>query len=231
MKAQLILLLSLLPLFATATTMSYLESDIQPIAVNEKGEVLCKTRFAANSTGGGYAYDFVHYGFCVLSNDSIHHFRGIHLGWVEYYEDEKYAFWQAIYEKPPTDEKLTTIINEVLKGAFTFTELTAENYKVDKVMSKQTFRKNYQIDLDQKRQKALRGALSTKNSCQAKINVSYDFGSIILIKNESTCCNDVDDGDDMITTGCYISYFFETCAEWGGFCFDLYEIDGVVFKT
>ena len=53
-----------------ATGPSYIESEIRPISVNEKGEVLCRTRFVKNPTGAQTLMD-VEYGLCVLTKNRI----------------------------------------------------------------------------------------------------------------------------------------------------------------
>ena len=152
MKVNILLLFSLIPAFTYATTLSYLDSDIKPISINEKGEILCKTRFAANLTGGGYPYDFVKYGFCVISADSMHYFKGITLDMVEDYTDEKFSFWEAIYTKASSKNQLKTIVTDVLKNTFTFSDLNTDKFKVDSLMSEEVFQQKYGIDVNKTRQ-------------------------------------------------------------------------------
>ncbi len=225
MKVKVLLLMSLFPIFTYATTLSYLYSDITPISCNQKGEVLCKTRFAGNMSGGGYAYDFVRYGFCVLAEDSVYYFKGVTLGMVDDHADQKYSFWDDIYSKPPSIDQLNTIVSEVLKNEFEFSELNAEIFKVDTLMKKDAFEKKHGVNLNEKRQKALFNALSKKNSCAEKIQVDYDFGNIILLYNYEFLADDEED-----KAGCFVSYYFNDCESWGGWCFDLYGVSGVLFK-
>ncbi len=227
MKVKVLFLLLLFPAFLKATTLSYLYSEITPISCNEKGEVLCKTRFAGNMSGGGYAYDFVRYGFCVLAEDSVHYFKGVTLGRVDYHSDENNSFWDAIYYKPTSFDQLNTIVSNVLKNEFQFSELNADKFKVDSLMKKESFENEYGINANKTRQKGLFGALSKKNSCAKKVHVDYDFGNIILLYNYDFWTDD----DKENKAGCFISYYFNDCASWGGWCFDLYGISGVLFKN
>lgn len=229
MKVIILFLLSLIPVLTHATTFSYLNSDITPISINQKGEVLCKTEFSANLSGGGYAYDFVKYGFCVLSQDSIHYFKGVTLIDVDDYEDKQYPFWDAIYNKATSEDQLKSIVSEVLKNSFIFSELNAEKFKVDTIMDKDVFQKKNGIDVNKTRQKALFGGLANKYSCSSKIHVTHDFGKIILLDNYSHWEDNIELGEIYYEIGCDISYYFKHGYSDGGY-YDLYHITGVLFK-
>jgi len=108
-------------------------------------------------------------------------FKGVTLGFVNDYSNEKYAFWNAIYKKETTEKQLKKIVSEVLGNSFAFTELNTQKFKVDTVIDIAIFEKKYGIDLNKTRQKALIGGLSSKNSCSNKIHVEYDFGETILL--------------------------------------------------
>lgn len=223
MKVRILLLLVLIPVFTQATTFSYLYSDITPISINQKGEILCKTRFAANMTGGSYAYDFVKYGFCVISKDSMHYFKGITLVDVTDYSNEKFTFWDAIYNKTPSENCLKKIVSDVLKNSFTFSQLNTDKFKVDSSLSKKAFQKKYGCDVNKTRQKALFEALSNKNSCHNEIHIAYDFGETILLNNYSYW-----EEDELVESGCFFRYYFKNYYEGGGF--DVYRVIGVLFK-
>jgi hypothetical protein len=227
MKVKILLFLSLIPVFTYATTFSYLDSEITPISINQKGEVLCKTEFSANLSGGGYAYDFVKYGFCVISQDSIHYFKGVTVGRVDDYSDEKYSFWDAIYNKATSEKQLKSIVSEVLKNSFEFSELNTEKFKVDTIIEKSAFHTQFGIDINETRQAALFGGLANKYSCRNKIHVAYDFGKVILLDNYSHWEDNID--EIYYEIGCDIGYYFKHGYSEGGY-YDLYHITGVLFK-
>ena len=73
MLQKALLLIPLLFVFSPellATGPSYIKAGIKPISINDKGEVLCRTRFLKNPSGGHYVLD-IEYGLCVLTGDTI----------------------------------------------------------------------------------------------------------------------------------------------------------------
>lgn len=67
-----------------ATGPSYIDSIINPIAINDNGDVLCRTLYVENQMGG-YGYMDQYYGLCILTKDSIIEYPVFNLD-REYYE-------------------------------------------------------------------------------------------------------------------------------------------------
>jgi hypothetical protein len=227
MKLKLLLFLIILPLFSSATTASYVHASITPIAVNEKGEILCKTRYGINRMGGGYLYDFLKFGFCVLTEDSIHYFKGKKL--VNNFEQSDFEadveFWDAIFDSKTSINQLETIVSDVLNDSFVFTEVNAEKYKVDSTMNHDVFQANYGFNLNETRQKSLFNGMSNKNTNNGKVHVLYNFGGAILLENNRGY--EEPDYYDPNKIGCEFSYSYTSMETYG---FDIDAVTGVLFK-
>jgi hypothetical protein len=226
MKVKILLFFALIPAFTYATSCSYVKSIIKPISMNEKGEILCKTWFGMNKTGGSYSYDIVKYGFCVLSSDSIHYYKGITLvnNGEEIDFEENMAFWDAIFNAETAVDQLKTIVSEVLEGSFGFTELNAAKFKKDAIIDHEKFQNQYGIDLNENRQESLFKGFSNKNTFNGKVHLMYDFGGTLFIENDMGCR----EADGYGEKGCDFSYSYKDRNTYG---FDIDIATGLIFKS
>jgi len=178
----------LIPLFGAnpITGPSWIESEIKPIAINENGEVLCKTRFSKNEMGAHMAMN-VTYGFCIVSTDSIIQYDAKILDPFKIGEDSFYNhlnYWDSVFEAKVTAKALDEIKSEVLKNAHNFSTCNTDSFKVDKVFPISAFEKNRNVNLSKIKQKGLYGAESADYYEDLKIHLLYDFGSILFLHNE-----------------------------------------------
>ena len=179
----------LIPLFGAnlITGPSSINSEIKPIAINEKGEILCKTRFTKNEMGG-YSFMKVTYGFCIVSEDTIVQFDAKVLEDSMFTEDTIYKvreYWDAIFHAKVTANQLDEIRTEVLENAYNFSNCNADSFKIDKVYPFSVFEKNRNVKLLENEQMGLYGARSTDYYEESKIHLLYDFGKILFLKNEN----------------------------------------------
>ena len=176
-------LLSICPVYATGP--SYINSEMNPVAVNTRGDVLCYTRFVRNEMGAHHPMPIV-YGYCILTQDTIIHYTMKVLEWddentvLEDYEAEQ-KLWEAIYKGSFKEKYLTSAVREKYK----FESGGVAAYKTDKMMSLSEFKEKKGIDLRKTRQKALFGGVSKNNYSQHgnKVYVRYDFGNVIILQN------------------------------------------------
>ena len=209
MKKILILLLivtSVICMSMVSTGPSTIESEITPISINKKGQILCKTRFTQNKMGS-YNPMIVEYGFCILTNDSILEIKTKVLNPNKFNNEDKYyeelKYWDKIFRGKTSTEQLYTIKNKILKNNYNFTEVNTDQYKVDKEISIVEFEKEKKISLKEKRQKALKNAKSTTYHSKKIVHILYDFGTIICLKNKT----DYDDNE--------IGAYFDYLISWG----------------
>ncbi len=166
---------------------SSINSEIKPIAINEKGEILCKTRFTKNEMGG-YSFMKVTYGFCIVSEDTIIQFNTMVLEDAMFTEDTIYKvreYWDTIFHSKVTDNQLDEIKTNVLKNTYQFAYCNADSFKIDKVYPFSVFEKNRKVNLLENEQMGLYDARSTDYYEESKIHLLYDFGKILFLKNEN----------------------------------------------
>ncbi|WP_075341933.1 hypothetical protein [Tenacibaculum agarivorans] len=221
---------------ADITGPSTIESEIQPIAINKKGEILCKTRFTKNEMGA-YSPMKITYGFCIISNGKIIEFTTKVLD-VDYNEAVSYEpffkeakYWDNIFFSKTTPKQLHQIKKYILKDKYDFTSINADSFRVDRLFSISEFEKSKDISLKSEKQKALHGAHSTKYFNDQKVHVLYDFGNILILKNTSSS----DSNESEIEIGANFNYYNSlntTINEKGkkiSFGFDISEVTGVLF--
>jgi len=156
-----------------------------PVAINNKGDVLCYTRFVKNEMGARFPMP-ISYGYCILTQDTIIQYTMKVLEWddkdtdMEAYNAE-YKLWESIFKGPFRERYLVKAVRE----KYGFTEAGVNDYKVNKTMSVADFNKMKNINLYKTRQKALLGVVSKNNYSQQKnkVHVLYDFGNIVLLQN------------------------------------------------
>jgi len=186
-----------------STGLSSVTSKIIPISVNNKGEILCKTRFTKNEMGGSMS-TIVEYGFCILSNDSIKEIKTkiinpFKLNMDDY--DEQVKFWDAIFETKTTQNQLNTINKEILKNDYNFLTNNTDSYKVDSKITISNFEKEKNISLKKRKQKGLHNAESTKYHSNKRLHILYDFGNVIILNNVF-----IIDDDQIMNFGATFNY-------------------------
>jgi len=221
---------------ADITGPSTIESEILPIAINKKGEILCKTRFTKNEMGA-YSPMKITYGFCIISNGNIIEFTTKVLD-VNYNEVVSYEpffkeakYWDNIFYSKINPKQFHQIKKHLLKGKYNFTLINADSFRVDKLFSISEFEKSKNISLKSEKQKALHGAHSTKYFNAQKVHVLYDFGNIVILNNTSSS----DSNESEIEIGANFNYYNSlntTINEKGkrvSFGFDISTVTGVLF--
>lgn len=156
---------SALSIFATGSSTLY--SDIRPISINDRAEVLCRTRFTKNPSGRSFVLD-VEYGYCILANDTILQFMTKVVSIDNLIEDsqlndkayqkfeQERKIMDSIYETDFIYKGDTLFVNDYLKqfgNKKTFIQKSSNNGVADEIVS-------------------------------AKIIRTYDFGDIIIFYNQ-----------------------------------------------
>ncbi|PKV51959.1 hypothetical protein ATE84_4059 [Aquimarina sp. MAR_2010_214] len=162
---------------------STIESEIKPISINKKGEVLCKTRFTKNEMGA-YSPIKIEYGFCIISKDTIIEIKTKTIDPTpesSYYEQKDY--WDSIFRSETSQQQLNDIKEVILKNKYSFPSTNINSYKVNKILSVSDFETTKNVSLKKNKQKGLFGASSTEYYNEKKVHLLYDFGSIILFNN------------------------------------------------
>ncbi len=165
-------------------------AEIKPISINKKGEILCKTRFTKNETGG-HVSTRIEYGFSIISNDTIIEFKTKIIEPPEeyefYFEQKKHL--DSIFRSKTNQQQLEEITDVILKKEYRFLSSNIESYKVDKVLSISDFETTRNISLENNQQKGLYGASSVEYYNEKKVHLLYDFGEILIFNN----CNNIYD--------------------------------------
>ncbi|NDV68371.1 hypothetical protein [Dysgonomonas sp. 25] len=200
-----LILLFLLSIFffdaAWSTGPSYIHAEMRPISVNDKGEILCRTRFEKNPMGGHYPMD-IEYGVCVITSDTIVMY-GTHLlqyqGYPTYESYEQHQnFWDSIFYSPFDKSKLSDIEYMVANHYYKFSESNVEPYLVNDTLSVEDMKRKRKIDLTKISQKSLYGGtgIYPKDYLSRKVILLYDFGHLLIIQNNNGIS---DEGDEEWT--------------------------------
>ncbi|NDV59412.1 hypothetical protein [Bacteroides sp. 519] len=207
-------------LFATGP--SFIKSEMNPVAVNSRGDVLCYTRFQKNEMGAHRPMPIV-YGYCILTQDTIIHYTMTVLDWDDKNENvdvwqAQYNMWQSIYNGPFKEKY---ILESVLEE-YGFTTGGVDSYKVDKIMSLPKFNETYGINLSKTRQKALFGGISLNDYSQQqnKVRVLYNFGNIIILQN-------IQNENDDEYYGSYFTYINTLL----GIPYEINKVTGIIFRS
>lgn len=218
------------PLSIHATGPSYIYSEMNPVSVNDKGEILCRTRFITNDSGGHW-YDKVEYGLCVISNGKITEYKTKILdpmiiddntdrpdGKITGDDYVKLVnHWDWIFKTGLDFNKLSKQQKRICEE-FGFKENNAEKYKVDKKMRLSDFEKEKNINLSKNKQLALKAARSV-SYYNRRIHILYDFGNTLIISNRYSEHPETDIGSSFS----YVSPF------WGGIEYEYCQITGALF--
>ncbi|WP_163306688.1 hypothetical protein [Dysgonomonas sp. 521] len=216
-----------------ATGPSYTHAGIRPIAINDKGEVLCRTRFIQNPMGGHY-YQDIEYGVCVLTADTIIYSRMNILmqeGFPSDAEREaQYNYWESVYNSPYDAEQLSSV-EYAITYKKDFRKIDVSTYLRNDTISLSNFKSKYNVDLRTTPQYSLYGGKGffekggrecydeNLEPSTAYAVLEYDFGNILLINNE---VNDF---------SCY-GAAFDYVNMFGGedIGYEYFRVTGVVFR-
>lgn len=209
-----------------ATGPSYIRSQFIPIAMNDRGEVLCKTRYEENGMGA-HAAIRVSFGFCIITKDTLISYPGKVMDPDDYdYDDEKFFhdldYWDKIYTSETSERRLKAIVSTVLKDKYHFEESNADQYMIDKFYSLKLFKEAFGIDLDQQVQHGLRNAAG-KTYQQDKVKLQYHLGDIFIFDNYYTY-------EEEEGYGTYFNYpnsFYDYGEDQE---YDVYYVNGYIVK-
>ncbi len=168
-----------------ATGPSYIESKIIPISINEKGEILCRTRFSKNEMGS-HAAKKITYGYCVITAGSIIQYITQEIEPDGFPDHDTFSkstdYWDSIFNSCFDKDHLSAI-GDRIKSQYHFDLCNISPYKIDTVQSISEFENNKKIDLSITPQLALNGAKSTDYYDNKKIHILYDFGHVVILEN------------------------------------------------
>lgn len=222
----LIITITMLHTLVYATGPSWIESKMNPISINENGEILCRTRFSKNEMGAHSAMKIV-YGYCVITTDSIIQYKTQEIepdGFPDYDTFLKFAnYWDSIFNSCFNKDHLS-VIGYRFKSQYHFDSCNISSYKLDKIQSISEFESNKQIDLKINAQLALNGAKSTDYFDNTKIHIMYDFGKVVIIKNVNNEFEETQIGADF-------DYFNPLAYDQGiteNIGFEISEVSGVL---
>ena len=176
-----------------ATGPSYIKAGIKPISINDKGEILCYTRFLKNPSGGHYVMD-IEYGLCVLTNDTILQFPIDTVSfeetadseeWSRRYEvyEKQLAQWDLIFQSQFKPLKVSDMNYHPVAGEYGFKEANVSRYARNDTIFVDELSTIKKVDLQDIPQKALYGAEGICSEPICRISISYDFGNIVVIEN------------------------------------------------
>ena len=192
-KLLLAFLLMVLSFELSATGPSYIMAEIRPISINDKGEILCHTRFLKNPSGGHYEVD-IEYGLCVLTNDTILQFTIDTVSfqfvsnvdvWNQNYNayEKQIAYRDSIFNSD-FSSRSSDIDYRYFEKEYGFKKANVSRYKRNDSISVDRFKEIKKVDLRETPQKALCGAEGLCSEHEyASLRISYDFGHIVMIDN------------------------------------------------
>ena len=209
-----------------ATGPSHIDSKIRPISINDKGEILCRTRFTKNEMGAHKAMRII-YGYCIITSDSVIQKTTQEIepdGFPDYDTFTKFVtYWDSIFNSGFDTEKLSEI-GYLIKKQFRFDSYNVASYKIDKTQTISDFSENKQIDLNKTQQWALNGAKSTEYFDSKMIHVLYDFGKVMILQNVNNEFKETQIGADFD----YYNPWINEVGETENIGFDMSEITGIL---
>ena len=208
---------------------SSIYSQIKPISINKKGEILCKTIFTKNEMGAHSAMK-IEYGFCVITNETIIEFltKTIEPTPEEsYYTQKKY--WDSIFKSETNQKEFDVINKRILKDKYNFYSINLNAFKRNQILSISDIEKTKNTPLENNKQKGLRGAYS-EAYYNDKVYLLYDFGNILIFDNN----NDIDNNGSELEFGATFNYYNAASVieddngEMVSFGFDISNVTGVL---
>lgn len=231
----------LLSFFASAadfTGPSYVWSEIKPISINKNGDILCRTRYTENPSGGHYPTSYT-YGYCILTKGNIVQYISKEIRMDDFSDEdfERYntekALQDSIFESPLNKKKIDPIGKKIIEE-YGFSQNNVNKYKSDKIYLLDDFERERKVDLGKNPQKALNGALSNgyiKNANEeTKVHILYDFGNILILENYNN--NELEEDEDIGASFDYKNPFYSTEGADGEIHylgFDISHVTGVIF--
>lgn len=187
-------ILLILSTLCFATGPSYISSEIRPIAINNKGEILCKTRFQENWMGS-HAYPTVSYGIAIIKKNKLDEIFSKEFQFEQIYNESiginitemirLYEDWFYKDQNIPYDilfSKEEDIKHNIKLEDYHIKDLS--KYEVNNKFTVKEFSQLYHIDLTKKEQLALLGAKSkTKEVENNSFILQYNFGNVLILKN------------------------------------------------
>ena len=219
MKSILTIILFFCCLSSFATGPSSIRSELYPLSINEKGDILCRTRFEKNWMGAHVPMT-VEYGLCVITGDTIIEYLTRRLI-PDLENDEPYYNERELLDKKfrlCLNYNHTSALESRLIDEYGFRECNCEPYKVDKVYSFNEFTKEKDVDLKSNRQKTLKN--TTSRLSYGNIKVAYDFGNVLILDNI---------GEDETKYGTNFNFQYPLHYTW--LTYEWFTISGVLFLT
>lgn len=216
-----------------ATGPSYINIQITPIARNTQGDILCRTSLEKNNMGG-HNFNYIDYGLCVISQDSIIEYPLVYeLKGEEIYKNHSIEVFEEYYDQWQNwvmgkNRDLIEAEKE-LAEKYKFKELLADEYLNNDTISLIDFADKY----TQKGNIALHSLSNGKADLtetpysSKNIIVTHDFGNIVFTQNESMCDDeDLDFGYEFD----YLNPIFDNDANYPeGMGYEMYHITGIYF--
>lgn len=223
------ILILIIPELLSATGPSYIVAKINPIRVNNRGDILCRTKFESNWMGAHY-YMNINYGLCVLTKGSILEYPIFKLEMPKNEKDEiayikLNTFWNSWFENNRSEADTITKEEAILIQKYSFNNSELEQYKRTDTISIKQFEQQYKVDLTKTNLKTLEKAyslpfISEPENSKMDIIISFDFGNIVITNNG---------GFDDSKIGLGYSYTFPFAGH--DMSFDIQDINGVLFDV
>lgn len=220
--------------FVEATGPSFIQSNMRPVSINGKGDILCRSRYTHNDMGS-HRFMKISYGYCVISKGSLYEFQTHEFDPdIPVYDDVDVAVAEierldSIYNSTFDTKRGDNVIKS-FNDKYNFTTPNVDKYKVDRMYTLPEFNALKKLkDLTEFTQKGLRGARST--TYLNRIYIEYDFGDIVILRNKvSYECVEYDHED--ITDNCFGSNFDYSYPFLGeDMEYEWSDITGVLFLT
>lgn len=165
-----------------ATGPSYVEANINPLAVSAEGAILYKFFTTKNSSGGHYPQP-VQYGVGVFQDGSFHQLKETQLN-TNTLTDPEEAFYLA------QNAALSTWFNARCSQDDLFTDFKTCNlapYSVKQTMSVKAFKAKYAIDLHQAKLHSLMPAKFYAADDESMVFVEYNFAKTMVLQFKADC--------------------------------------------
>ncbi|MFT0211278.1 hypothetical protein VQ643_01520 [Pseudomonas sp. F1_0610] len=182
MRTISLLFLLLFSSLSLATGPSYVEAQLNPLALNAQGAILYKFFTTTNSSGGHYLQP-VQYGVGVFQDGSFHQLKETQLN-TNTLTDPEEAFYLA------QNAALSTWFDARCSQDDLFTDFKTCNlapYSVKQAMSVKAFKAKYAIDLHQAKLHSLMPAKFYAANEDSTLFVDYDFGKMLVLHFKQEC--------------------------------------------
>lgn len=133
-----------------ATGPSIIISELVPLAINEKGDVLCKSRYSENRTGS-HSHTATNYGLCIVKNGQVNPIPESDIHFAPDFSspdyDEEFLKMEQQFQAVSfaSDDLLVEDFYEDLL-AEGFREIVLQDYLIEPVFSIKSFNKRWHTD-------------------------------------------------------------------------------------